>query len=469
MDKSKKIKDLSKNTLLFTISSFGTKIVAFFLVPLYTYVLTTSEYGILDLLTTTVQLLIPIFTLNIQDAVLRFSLDKDYRPEDVISVGFKVIGLSSIALGIVLGIMYYAGLISLGGNYFLFVYISYISGTVNNSLSMYLKAKDKVRILAIWGIINTCVTCGLNVLLLIVLSLGVNGYIAAYVSGTIVADIGMFITGKVYQDFRWKVKSADICRTMLFYSIPLVANTIGWWINQASDRYILSFFCGTAVNGIYAVAYKIPSILSAVQAVFYNAWSVSAITEFDKNDEDGFIGGVYSAYSAMSILACSAIMMMNLFIAQILYSKDFFQAWRCVPLLLVGTVFNGLGLFNGCIFTAVKKTKEISVTTVLGAAINTVFNFALIPFLGSQGAAAATLTGYFSIWLIRTIRMRKIITMKMNWGSQIKCMLILFAQCIVATLFGGFIYQIPFIIGIIVIQRKLINGIIQKILRIILK
>lgn len=59
----------------------------------------------------------------------------------------------------------------------------------------------------------------------------------------------------------------------------------------------MTFFCGTAINGIYAVSYKIPTILSTIQTIFYNAWSISAITEFDKDDRDGFIGNIYTIYS----------------------------------------------------------------------------------------------------------------------------------------------------------------------------
>ncbi len=90
MSKQSKYKNLSMNTLLFTISSFGAKIISFLLVPIYTSVLSTKDYGNVDLVSTTVQLLIPIATLNIQDAVLRFSLDDKYEAEEVIGAGMKI-------------------------------------------------------------------------------------------------------------------------------------------------------------------------------------------------------------------------------------------------------------------------------------------------------------------------------------------------------------------------------------------
>ena len=200
MEKSNKIKNLSQNALLFTISGFGTRIISFFLVPLYTYVLSTDEFGSVDLVTTTVQLLIPVLTINIQDAVLRFSLDKNYKAEDAICVGFKIIGASSALLGVILFGLDYSGIIPLESNYMFFLYLSFTSGALNNNLSMYLKAKDHVKTLAVWGITNTAVTCLVNLLLLLGMHLGINGYMIAYVSGTIVADVGMFLSGNIMKD-----------------------------------------------------------------------------------------------------------------------------------------------------------------------------------------------------------------------------------------------------------------------------
>ena len=219
---------------------------------------------------------------------------------------------------------------------------------------------------------------------------------------------------------------------MFVYSAPLAINSVAWWINTASDKYIITFFCGAAINGIYSVAYKIPTILSTFQTIFYNAWSVSAITEFDKDDKDGFIGNIYSLYMCVSTVGCSVILIFNKLLASILYAKDFYEAWRCVPFLLLGVAFNGIALFEGCLFTAVKKTKDVSKTTLVGAIVNTIANFALIPFFSSIGAAFATMIGYFTVWLVRTFSLQKIIRMKVNWVKQAICIAILFVQVFLA-------------------------------------
>ncbi|MBR0485627.1 MAG: oligosaccharide flippase family protein [Oscillospiraceae bacterium] len=458
MSKSQKAKDLSLNTLLFTVSSFGTKIISFLLVPLYTYVLSTTDYGNLDLVNTTVQLLLPLMTLNIQDAVLRFCLDKKYNLLEVMHTGLKTAGVASIVLGLALLIVYQIPLFHLNLTYSVYLYLLFITNILNNIFSMYLKAVNRVKLLVVSGIVNTLMTCLLNLLLLLVYKMGVTGYLIANISGTVISLCIMCIGSDILKPFHGN-KTAGLFKEMSQYSLPLVANSLAWWLNNASDRYILAFFCGADANGVYSVAYKIPTILSTIQGVFYNAWSISAITEFDEEDKDGFMGNVYMTYSCISILGCSGIMLFNIWITRLLYAKDFFTAWQYVPPLLLGTVFNGIALFEGCIFTAVKKTKEVSSTTILGAVVNTIFNFILIPAIGALGAAIATMIGYFSIWFIRTLQMHKIIKLKADWKSQIFGYALLLGQCIIALNFQQIYWQIPIVILVILSQKNYLSQI----------
>lgn len=84
-----KYKYLFKNIGLLTLSNFATKLLSFFLVPLYTSVLTMGQYGTYDLFNTTIGVLIPILTLNILDAILRFGMDKAYDKDAIVTLGTK--------------------------------------------------------------------------------------------------------------------------------------------------------------------------------------------------------------------------------------------------------------------------------------------------------------------------------------------------------------------------------------------
>lgn len=85
----KKYSYLSNNVKLFTISSFGQKILSFLLVPLYTSYLNTQEYGIIDLVATTINIIIPIFSLNIAEGIMRFTLEEK-NSKDYLAYGILV-------------------------------------------------------------------------------------------------------------------------------------------------------------------------------------------------------------------------------------------------------------------------------------------------------------------------------------------------------------------------------------------
>lgn len=422
---------LVKNTALFAISNLGSKLITFLLVPIYTYVLNTEEYGTIDLLGTTVSLLVPVLTVNVQDAVLRFVLDEEYEAEDVVSTGLWVDIMGSIVLMILIFSLKVTNILNMDIMLLVFLFLSFILTSLNNCFTMYLKGKNQVSVLVISGLINTIILCSLNILFLVIIRIGIRGYLFANILGLAVAVGYKFFKGTIYKEIHLK-KYKNHYKDMLAYSRPLIFNSLAWWINNASDRYILTFICGVAVNGIYSVAYKIPTILSTVQGIFYSAWSISAITEYDKEDRDSFVGNVYAMYSAVSVIVSSLILFLNIPLARILYSKDFFGAWQYVPLLLVGTMFNGLALFQGCIFTAARETKEVSKSTMTGAAINTFCNIILIHWMGALGAALATLIGYIVTWAMRIYRMTKIIKMKVNWKKHIICYCLLILQAFLA-------------------------------------
>lgn len=463
MKSNNKYKELSKNTLLFSIGNIGSKLITLLLVPLYTTVLMTDEYGIIDVLNTTVALLVPILTINIQDAVLRFTLDADCNSEEVLASSSKVIGVSAFGLTLAVCTLKWFGVLKLGWIYVFFLVLSYTFIAFQNVFSMYLRARDKVSIIVTSGILTTLVTCILNVIFLLPLKMGVTGFITANLIALLVGLSYSFIVGKLKTAIIGRQLKLDLLKRMLTYSVPLLANTIAWWINGASDRYILTYLRGASVNGIYAISYKFPTILATLQGFFYNAWSVSAIKEFDENDSDGFVGNVYESYTCLSVMACSVLIFTNPVLAKLLFAKEFTEAYKYVPFLLVGTTFNGLALFEGCLFTATKKTREISRTTLIGAGINTFLNVVLIPLWGAYGAAFATMVGYLVVWVVRTYALSKIIKMKISWMTHYICLSLVLVQCYVTTFTDNVVLHLFIVILLIIAQRTIISQVVRNV------
>ena len=460
----KKRKSLIKNIGLFTIGSFGSKILSFLLVPLYTAVLSTSEYGSVDLVISTASLLTPILLLSIFDATLRFGMDPEYKKKDVLSTSINIAIKGSFILIIGVIIIAFTHILNTSNIYLIFLCIYFVMGALSQILNLYLRAKNQASVIAVSGILCTLVTCISNIVLLLVLKWGIVGYMISNTIGVTIQNLYQLFVGKVYKDIRLRDYN-DLSRPMIKYSFPLIANSISWWVNNASDKYILTLLRGIAENGVLSVSYKIPTILSMFQGIFYNAWSISAISEFDENDSDGFIGNNYSFYSFISLFVCSGLFIINIPLAKFLYRGDYFVAWKCVPFLLIGTVFSGISQFEGSLFAATKNTKTVAKTTVTGAVVNIICNFIFIYFVGAVGAALATLLGYLTTWVLRTKYLQDFIRMKVNWPVHFFSIAIVIVQSVFATIGEVSVIQVILFIVLVIVNRSFIAPIFKKFIR----
>ena len=398
---------------LLTISQFGTKLLSFFLVPLYTNVLTTEEYGTYDLFNTTISLLIPILTLNIVDASLRFAIDKHTDKNDVFSISIHyVLKGSALILLVSLG-NHLLKVNEILDQYWYFFVLMFAVSALNGVVSYFARGIDRVADVSAAGILTSATMIGLNILFLLPLKMGISGYFLASIIGSFAGTGYLLIRIRAWQYFRLRPVQNALKKEMLSYSEPLIANSIAWWINNASDRYVVTWLCGLAANGIYSVGYKIPSILNIFQTIFNQAWTLSAVKDFDPEDKDGFFSRMYNLYNFGMVFICSVLILSARLIAKILYAKDFYAAWKYVPFLMIAIVFGSLSGYIGGIFSAVKQSKIFAQSTVIGAASNIIMNLCLVHLFGPIGAAVSTAVSFWLVWAIRVKHLKRYLRIRM--------------------------------------------------------
>lgn len=426
---NKKYKYLFKNIGLLTISNFGGRLLTFLLIPLYTKYLTTSEYGIYDLYTTTVALLIPILSVCIFDAVQRFSLNKDSNKSDVFTVGFRNMLKSIFIFSLLILINYIFKIFPELNKYPLYLLLYFVSERFYTYFSNVSKGLDKVKEYAICGFINSATTLIFNILFLTIFHWGIDGYFLANILSYFIAGFYLMIKVKIWNYLKLHLSNKNQKAEMMNYSKHLVLNSISWWINNSIDRYFIIWLLGTAENGIYSVAYKIPTIINVVQSIFNQAWTLSAIKEFDDR-KDNFYSNTYKTYMLLLTFSCSGLIILDQLIAKIIYSNDFYIAWKYVPFLLISAVFAALNAFIDSIFAANMDSKIIAQTTIIGAVINVVLNLLLIHFMGTMGAAISTMISYFVMWIFKFIKAKKIVKININSLKMLVSYIILLAQSI---------------------------------------
>ncbi len=468
IDTVDRYKYLLKNIGVLTLSSFATKLLSFFLVPLYTNILSTTEYGTYDLFQTTIGVLVPILTLNIQEAVLRFALDKNYDREALVTVSVRYILLSCgvVLAGLVINGMF--GFSATVEQYAVFFFLIFFLQVLSGIVLAYTRGIERIAELSVSSVIASAVIIGCNVLFLVGLKWGLKGYFLANIIGPSVQCLYLIIRSKMLHSTHLTRDYKKEEKEMLEYSKPLIANSIAWWVNNTSDRYIVIFFCGLAENGIYAVGSKIPSILNLFQSIFNQAWAISVVKDFDPEDKSGFFTNTYKAYNCMMVILCSAIIVADKMLARFLYAKDFYLAWRFVPWLTIAIVFGALSGYLGGFFSAVKNSKIFATSTIIGAVTNLILNLIFTPVYGAMGAAVATAICYFIVWIFRYHQSKKYIRIRINIKRDLLSYVLLAVQGTVLCLFDGSVmYGAESIIFLTICLLYIsdITQVIKKILR----
>lgn len=407
MDKYKK---LLSNTAILGIGTFGSKLLVFLLLPLYTACLLPAEYSWADLITQSANLLMPILSLGICDAVFRFTMDRELDKKRVLSTGIYII---LIGLAVALAFFPLLNSIEYFRGYMWLIILYALSANFHSLLAQYTRAKGMTGFFAGQGIFATAVTIALNILFLVIFEIGLVGYVLSVVIADAAASIMIIIAIRKDFSLRPSLFSKKLARSMLKYSVPLIPTTIFWWITNVSDRYMIKGFIGDEINGLYAAAFKIPSMLILLSGIFIEAWQFSAVTENDGGDNgerEAFFGRVFDSFQGLLFMSAAGFISFSKIFATVLFADSYYEAWSYMPLLIAATVFSSLVTFMGSVYLVDKKSISSFVTSMIGALVNVLLNLILIPTpLGANGAALATFFSYFVVFIIRAVNTRKMI------------------------------------------------------------
>ncbi|MBQ2709259.1 MAG: polysaccharide biosynthesis C-terminal domain-containing protein [Clostridia bacterium] len=410
-----KYKKLLSNTAILGIGTFGSKLLVFLLMPLYTTFLSEAEYGIADIITQSANLLMPVLSLGIVDAVFRFTLDKAIDRRRVLTTGFY-----AIIAGFLIALAFFPLLNRIAyfdGWMWLILLYAFIAN-LHSLLAQYARACGMTRFFALQGILATAVTVTLNVIFLVGFGIGVLGYVLSVVIADAVVSLIILIV--IRRDVTLSPRSFDraVARDMLRFSVPMIPTTIFWWITNVSDHYMVKGMLGIDITGLYAAAFKIPTMLILLSGIFIEAWQFSAVTERDeasKKQHEAFFGTVFDSFQGMLFISGAGLIAMAKVASIILFSDTFYPAWQYMPLLIFATVYSSLVTFMGSVYLVDKKSVHSFVTAAIGALVNITFNLLLIPTpLGANGAALATFLSYFIVYIIRAVNTRRMIRFNLH-------------------------------------------------------
>ena len=253
-----------------------------------------------------------------------------------------------------------------------------------------------------------------NVIFIAVLHYGAYGMLIATLVSNIICAIFVCIKKRIYKYIRIKKIKKLKVKQLLAYSIPLVPNTLSWWIVNASDRTIITYFLDISFNGIYSAANKFSSICVTFFSIFNLTWTESAAVHYKDEDSSVYFSKIFNTTIQLFSCICLLVISIMPFVFKLLIrGEGYADAYYQIPILMIATVFNIAVALFGSVYIAQKKSKEIAKTSIYSAVINIVINVIGIKFIGLYAASISTLIAYLSMTIYRYFDVQKYVKIKL--------------------------------------------------------
>lgn len=416
-----KYKNLAFNTIILAVGTFGSKILSFFLTRLYTTYMPSETLGTKELIETTANFLIPVFTLAVSEAVIRFGLDRDYDNRQVFSTAIMIQVMGLFIMGLLSPFLSFIPFVK-GFTPLLAIYV--IVSSFRQTCSLFVRSIGYVKLYAFDGILATVTIFIFNIIFISGLKLGLKGFFLAVIASDLFSTIFLWCIASLRKYFSIRYADRDVMHTMLRFSIPMIPTSVMWIITGFSDRLFIKYLdgpvgtTGDSAAGIYTAASKIPNLVSMVSTIFFQAWNMSAISEYGSKGIGRFYEKVYSAYQSIMYITAASLILLVKPLSSILLNDsvhpEYAQAIQYTPVLILSVLMSCFNLFLSSIYTAAQHTKNSFWTSFVSTVLNLVLNMILIPKFGVHGAVATTFISYVICYLIRIVDARRYIYFRVN-------------------------------------------------------
>ena len=458
-----------KNVAIYFFGNILTKIISFFLIPLYTNLIDPSEYGSYDLVVSILTMIVPIAFFQIWDGIFRFVYDYKNKEDKygVVSNGLVITLIGIIFYMFVYLIFYMIYDIQYPIHAFIYgisIALHYIYGTVARTF-------EKNVLYMGSGIINSIINIVLNIVFIALLGMKTE---ALYAS----ASIGMFVQViiieaklRTLKNIDKKKISKDLIIKMMKFSMPIAITTISYWLLSGFTKVVVTNELGSAENGRFAIANKFSSALTIVVTVFQMSWHEMSFSLANDENRNKYYEKGINIFSVFIFCGLGVLMPITKVLFPYMVSEEYMSAIVIVPITYIYTTVNALAGFMSTQLLAEKNSKATFYSTLTAAICNVVLSIILTKKFGIMGANIALLIAF----LINMIYVMLLLRKKYNINISKYVIVIATAISIISTIIfynGNNIFNIIYGILMIIITfsifyklvgKNLKNAILQKI------
>ena len=399
-----KLKELTKDTAIYGISTMIGRFLNFILVPLYTNIFLPSDYGIIQLVYAYMAILNIVFIYGLDSAYLKFASFKDIADDkDNFSTPYISIFVASLFFGllIVLNANSIGSSLNIPSEYHYLIYFSVAILFLDANVVipfLNLRLERKAKTFSLYRVINISVNIVLNVYLILILHWGIE---AIMISNLFASAVSLLlVSATIFKNFRFKFHTT-LFKRMLKFGLPFLPAGFAVMLVQVIDVPILEKLTDLQTVGIYKANYKLGIFMMLFVSMFQFAWQPFFLQNAKEPNAKEMFSKILTYFTLAGSIILVTLSMFITDIAQIniagfsLIGAEYWAGLNIVPIILLAYLINGMySVFSAGIYIE-EKSIYVPIITGIGAFVNVVVNFLLIPVLSITGAAVATLASYF--------------------------------------------------------------------------
>lgn len=424
-------KKLVKNTVILSMGVFLPKIAALMVLPIYTAQLSKTEYGLYDLINIITYILTVVVSMQIHQAAFRFLIGEkvnNNKKEVISSTILLIVPLAMLTssatflfLGSIESIVVRIAIC-------LFIFLEIILSVIGQIT----RGLGKNKVYAIGAIVRSFLNLAFVVVLLQLLNTGFLGLFLALDIALFIAIIYMIFSSGLEKYINFKSLNKNMILKMLAYSWPMIPNTISIWLINVMNRFIIIIALGIEMSAVYSVANKIPTLFTTAYGAFNMAWQESAsIASIDK-DSEKYYSSIFETLFGFLVGSMALLIAITPLLFEILIHGDYEEAYYQMPLLFMGMFFSSLSSYYGSIYIALKKTKAVGISSMIGALISFIINITFIKQIELYAASISIIVSFLVLTIYRGFDTRKFRKIQYNKKRIISGMILLILMCIMS-------------------------------------
>ncbi|MCI8513116.1 MAG: oligosaccharide flippase family protein [Lachnospiraceae bacterium] len=418
MDETNRKKSMARNAAILTIGKICTQGISFLMLPLYTSVLDTTEYGVFDLLVTYATLLLPLVNMQIDQGFFRYMLDVRNKQDEQKRLFTTVIsGTFAQAIFFLLLFCLIVPFLLLNHSWFLLLYV--VTHLFTAVLLQFARGLGEIRKYAFASFLSAGFTVIFNLITLVPLRMGLSGLFLSTILAQVITMVYLLIATKSWKYFLIKKFDRSLFSKVCKYSFPLVPNNLAWWVVNSSDRLVISHFIGVAANGIFTVASKFSNVFITFYNVVNLSWTETVSLHYDDEDRDEFLSEMMTTMFGLFSSACFVVVALMPFIYPLLVNVKYRDGYNQVLILMYAMLFRVLVGMYSCIYIATKQSKKVAITSISAAVINLLCDLLLVNKIGLYAASISSLIAFSIMFIIRFFDVNR--TVKMRIERKIAC------------------------------------------------